>query len=79
MTADRDQEPDEALLSKARSAFHAGLLEGILTVDEDGIPSNADKGQPLSRAYAAHIAQALRSETIQERRRVPETPKAPPA
>jgi len=57
----------EALLSAARSAFHAGLLEGILTVDEDGIPSNADKGQPLSRAYAAHIAQALRSETIQER------------
>jgi len=67
MTAGREQQPAEALLSKARSAFHAGLLEGILTVDENGIPSNADKGQPLSRAYAAHIAQALRSETIQER------------
>lgn len=44
MTDDTEQGPAEALLSKARSAFHAGLLEGILTVDENGIPSNADKG-----------------------------------
>jgi len=58
---------DEALLSKARSEFHAGLLEGTLTVDASGIASNADRGNTQSRAYAAHIAAALKQETVHER------------
>lgn len=58
---------DEALLSKARSEFHAGLLESTLTVDQNGIASNADRGNTQSKAYAAHIATALKQETVHER------------
>lgn len=58
-----------ALVTEARRRFHAGLLEGgVLSVDAGGIPSNADKGNRASIAYAAHIAQQLAVETIQERR-----------
>ncbi|WP_312099846.1 NgoMIV family type II restriction endonuclease, partial [Corynebacterium dentalis] len=58
---------NEALLSRARSEFHAGLLDKTLTIDGDGIASNADKGNAQSRAYAAHIAAALKQETVHER------------
>lgn len=57
----------EALLSKARSKFHAGLLEGTLTVDQGGVASNADRNNTQSKAYAAHIAMALKQETVHER------------
>ncbi|GAA1727288.1 NgoMIV family type II restriction endonuclease [Brachybacterium phenoliresistens] len=57
----------ESFLSIARSSFHAGLLEGTLTVDSDGIASNADRGNAQSRAYSAHIARALKQETVHER------------
>lgn len=57
----------EALLSKARSEFHGGLLAQTLTIDASGVASNADRGNRQSKAYAAHIATALRQETIHER------------
>lgn len=57
----------QSLLSQARSAFHAGLLEQTLTVDLQGIASNADKSNAQSRAFAAHIARSLRQETTHER------------
>lgn len=57
----------EALLSRVRSEFHAGLLEETLTVDARGIPSNADKDNKQSCRYASHIAAALRLETVAER------------
>ncbi|MDC7120269.1 NgoMIV family type II restriction endonuclease [Cellulomonas fimi] len=56
--------PAEALLARARLDFHAALLsKGILSIDSNGVVSNADKSQPASRAYAAHILNALSSET----------------
>lgn len=57
-----------ALFAHERARFHAGLLAaGILTISADGIASNADKGSKASKAYALHVAQVLRSETIGER------------
>lgn len=60
--------PDEPLFALERSRFHAGLLaSGILTVSDAGVASNADKGSTASKAYALHIATALKAETIGER------------
>lgn len=45
----------QALISNARNAFHKRLLDAILTIDESGIPSNADKGNRLSVLLAQKI------------------------
>lgn len=58
----------ESLFARERSRFHAGLLaSGILSVNAAGVASNADSGSRASKAYALHIAQALKSETVGER------------
>lgn len=48
-------------LTEARKAFHANLLSSILTIDKDGIPSNADRANKPSVAIAAGIATLLGS------------------
>ncbi len=54
----------EALISKARKAYHRDLLEsGVLTVDGKGVPSNADSSSKLSIAIASGIAKQLLAET----------------
>ena len=61
-------EAREARFAYERARFHAGLLtSGILAVNADGVASNADSGSRASRAYALHIATALKSETVGER------------
>ena len=58
----------DALVSAKRDELHAGLINsGTLTVSGDGIPSNADKGNKVSIAVAAHIAESLRVSTRDER------------
>jgi hypothetical protein len=58
----------EPLFARERSRFHAALLaNGILSVNAAGVASNADSGSKASKAYALHIAQALKSETVGER------------
>lgn len=47
--------------TQARKAFHANLLSSILTVDKDGIPSNADRASKASIAIAAGITTLLGS------------------
>lgn len=48
------------LISKYRQEYHADLIsKGILSVDANGIPSNADKSSNLSKSIAAHIAYLL--------------------
>ena len=42
----------ESFLSEARKSFHASLLKHILTTDEKGVPSNADKDSKPSVAFA---------------------------
>jgi hypothetical protein len=57
-----------AAFAEARREFHSGLLaSGVLTVNENGVASNADKSQKSSIAYARHIADSLRVETVGER------------
>lgn len=49
----------QALLACERNKFHRELLKTILSVDEKGIPSNADKSNRLSVALAQGIHNRL--------------------
>ena len=52
-----------SLISKARKQYHEQLLSrNVLTIDADGVPSNADKSSELSKFIARHIAQNLMAE-----------------
>jgi len=55
------------VFSQARKAFHAALLDGTLTLNADGIASNADKSFKVSVAIAKGIADLLKVETGGER------------
>lgn len=66
-TVGSDEQP-EPLFAQERLRFHAGLLAGgTLAVNAAGVASNADSSSKASKAYALHIAQALKSETVGER------------
>jgi len=56
-----------ASFAKARKAFHAELLKSILTVNSEGVVSNADSSSALSKKIARGIAAQLEAETIGER------------
>ena len=49
----------DAWLSRARQEFHATLLAGPLTINEKGVPSNADGGSNPSIALAKGIIEQL--------------------
>jgi len=50
----------QALIAEARRRYHAGLLaNGVLTIDEKGVPSNADRSSSLSISIAQGIARRL--------------------
>lgn len=54
----------EALITKARRKYHESLLrDGVLTIDKNGVPSNADRSSKLSVAIATGIAEQLMVET----------------
>lgn len=57
----------EALFLSERKKFHASLLESTLTIDKNGIHSNADKDSRVSREIAKHIAAQLCVEVMSER------------
>ena len=53
----------EALIVQERKRYHESLLrEGVLTVDKNGVPSNADKSSKLSIKIALGIANRLMAE-----------------
>ena len=53
-----------ALFSDERIKYHKRLLEeGVLTIDNNGVPSNADKSSVLSKAIASGIANRLTANT----------------
>jgi len=53
----------DSLITTARKSYHEKLLlHNVLTVDKDGIPSNADKSSELSKFIARHIADSLMAE-----------------
>ena len=54
----------EALIAQERKKYHKSLLrEGVLTIDKNGVPSNADKSSKLSILIAQGIANRLMVET----------------
>lgn len=54
----------EPLIVRERKKYHQSLLdEGVLTIDKNGVPSNADKSSKLSVEIASHIANRLMAET----------------
>lgn len=52
---------------QARKEFHASLLKTTLTINDKGVPSNADSSNRSSIAIARGIAELLKAETIAER------------
>ncbi|MGY2292911.1 NgoMIV family type II restriction endonuclease [Pseudomonas sp. SDO528_S397] len=52
---------------QARKEFHASLLKTTLTINDKGVPSNADSSNKSSIAIAKGIAELLKAETIAER------------
>ena len=53
----------DALLERERKRYHRSLLDnGVLTIDKNGIPSNADKSSKLSVSIAKGIAERLMAE-----------------
>ena len=54
----------ESLIAQERKRYHESLLRGgVLTIDKNGIPSNADKSSKLSVSIALGIANRLMAET----------------
>lgn len=58
---------DSADFTKARKEFHASLLKTTLTINDKGVPSNADGNNTNSKRIAQGIAELLQAETIAER------------
>lgn len=58
---------DRPVFLDARKAFHRELLESTLTINNDGVVSNADSSNTASKAIAKGIADLLQAETIGER------------
>lgn len=54
----------ESIIAQERKKYHESLLrEGVLTIDKNGVPSNADKSSKLSVSIALGIANRLMAET----------------
>jgi hypothetical protein len=58
----------ESHFSAERKAFHTALLGSILTINENGVVSNADGSQKASRRIARGIIEKLEAATTAERR-----------
>ncbi|MDO5622991.1 MAG: NgoMIV family type II restriction endonuclease [Paracoccus sp. (in: a-proteobacteria)] len=56
-----------ALFREAREQFHADLLQTVLTVNAQGVWTNADKDSRASCVISARMAELLRAETVAER------------
>jgi hypothetical protein len=52
-----------AVFADARASFHAAVLQSTLKIDQDGVASNADRGNPTSEAVSKGIAEILKAET----------------
>jgi len=52
---------NDSVISQARNEFHATIVSSLLTLDADGIPSNADKKNGPSIKIAKSIAEQLGS------------------
>lgn len=57
----------ESVIASARAAFHRALLAEVLTTDQHGIPSNADRSSQISVAIAKGIVERLGSHATEQR------------
>lgn len=57
----------EPVIASARAEFHQALLNGVLRVDPNGVPSNADKSSNISIAIAQGIVNQLRPNATEQR------------
>ena len=57
----------EAIIHKARKLYHKRLLGSILTINEAGVASNADRSSALSKRIAAGIVDRLETATVSEK------------
>lgn len=62
-----DMQTTLAIFAEERKAFHAALLNSILTINRDGVVSNADSSNRASKEIAKGIAEQLQAETVEER------------
>ena len=53
-----------SLLAMERAAFHKALVGSVLTIDGNGVASNADKDSRLSKEIALRIATSLSAEAV---------------
>ena len=53
----------ETIITLERKNYHKALLESILTVDGNGVASNADKSSRMSVAIAKGITDILMADT----------------
>ncbi|HEX2752966.1 MAG TPA: NgoMIV family type II restriction endonuclease [Alphaproteobacteria bacterium] len=53
----------EPFIQEARASFHKALLKSLLTINNKGVPGNADKDNKTSVAIAVSIATKLQAET----------------
>ena len=51
------------IIKEARESYHRALLDSILTVDANGVASNADKSSRLSKEIAKGITDILLAST----------------
>ena len=58
---------DRPLLAQARLDFHAQLLASLLTLNEEGVPSNADGSNPYSVEIARGITKRIGQHTVAAR------------
>lgn len=56
-----------SLISERRRAFHADLLANVLSVDSNGVATNADGSSVMSKRLAARIAELLQSDVGRNR------------
>ena len=57
----------KSLLAREREKYHKLLLENsVLTIDNNGVPSNADKSSKLSISIATRIATTLMAERLKK-------------
>ena len=57
----------DSIIARARAEFHRTLLAEVLTIDQRGIPSNADRSSQISVAIAQGIAEQLGSHATEHR------------
>ena len=64
----------DAIIREARRNYHRRLLEnGILTIDANGVASNADSGNRLSKAIARGLVESLEFDAQVQQKAVAQT------